>query len=102
MCKLAGAPDWVCESHNSSQCKKKGQYEKALQGSTSSKSSSSGNKDRKDTNGRKREYRSSEDKLRKELRIMRKMNKSLKKKMKQHGVVDDVSSVSSDDTNVSY
>ena len=98
-CKLAGAPDWVCESHSTVNCKKKDQYQKALQSSASqdpavavrvATAASASITLRK--------------KMRRELKVLTKMNKSLKAKLKSKGKIDDydVSSVSSGDTNVSY
>ena len=37
LCELAGAPDWVCKTHNADTCKKRDQYKKQLTSSTSDK-----------------------------------------------------------------
>ena len=60
LCKLAGAPDFVYKTHFTNQCNKKDQYSKALSGGTGQREKI------------KREYKSMEKKLKKELNMVQK------------------------------
>ena len=92
MCKIAGAPSFVYETHNDKECKKKDQYEKLLSGGAGKRYEA------------KKEYKSFESKM------MKKMNSEFKKlqsKKKKRGSKKDDSdeddmSVDSDGTNTSY
>lgn len=89
LCKMAGAPDFVYNSHNYEYCKKKEEYEKKLSGSAGTRKHAT------------REYKKSEDKRAKELKVLDRRLKKLEGRNKKRKAEDD-SSLSSSDTNVSY
>ena len=62
-CKLAGAPDFVWKSHNTKDCKKKGDYAKAMSGGAGARKQAS------------REIRSKEQQLKRELKLLREIKK---------------------------
>ena len=88
LCKMAGAPDFVYTSHNTDACNKKDEYQKKLSGSAGSRKQAT------------REYKRSEEKQAKELKILQKRLKKLEEGRKQRKSKDE-SSVSSMDTDVS-
>ena len=88
LCKMAGAPDFVYTSHNTDACNKKDEYQKKLSGSAGSRKQAP------------REYKRSEEKQAKELKLLQKRLKKLEEGRKQRKSKDE-SSVSSMDTDVS-
>ena len=98
LCKLAGAPSFVYNTHWTKDCRKKDEYEKSLSGGAGSRKKAV------------KEYRASEKQLRRELKMLtrinklKKANRSQKKSKRTDNSDDDMSSVSSaeEDTNVSY
>ena len=85
---MAGAPDFVYNSHNTDSCNKKDEYQKKLSGSAGTRKQVT------------RKYKKSEEKQAKELKILHKRLKRLEEGRKQRKGKDD-SSVSSMDTDVS-
>ena len=90
MCKLAGAPSFVYETHNDNDCKKKGQYEKLLSGGAGSREKAS------------KEYKSFEKRMMKNVRAEFKKHQAKKKKRDDKDDSDDDISVDSNGTNTSY
>jgi len=87
MCKMSGAPNFVYETHNSKDCKKKEQYKKLLSGGA-------GNKEKAN-----KEYKSFEKKM-KNVRTEFKKHEASNKKRGKNDSEDD--SVNSDGTNTPY
>jgi hypothetical protein len=92
LCKLSGAPEFVYASHNTSQCNKKSEIAKKLSGNASSHQKAA------------KEVCTTEQQLKRELKLLQNINK-LKRNNKKSKKVDDdedMSFISSTDTNVSY
>ena len=87
LCKASGAPDFVCRSHNTKDCRKKGQYKRLLSGGAGSRQKA------------KNEFQSSEKKFRREFKVMAKRVKELEnkvpKKTRRRGENSDDSSFAS-------
>lgn len=88
LCKMAGAPEIVYGCHNTADCNKKDEYQKKLSGSAGSRKQAT------------REYKKSEEKTQKELKLMSKRLKKLEGRKKRK-TEDDDSSKSSTDTDIS-
>ena len=88
LCHAAGAPEYVCKTHNTKDCNKKEHYEKLLSGGTGSRQKA------------KNEFSQSEKKFCKEFKIMAKKVKHLeaknsRKKTRRRGENSDDSSFAS-------
>ena len=68
LCKMAGAPEFVYTTHNTENCKKKGDYAKRLSGGVSSRFSAT------------KDYSRGEKKIRKELKVLTKKLKKMESK----------------------
>ena len=91
LCKAAGAPEFVYKTHNASHCRKKEDHIKALSGSAASRQKVT------------REYKSHEKQIRREYKMLKKLNVLRAKKRKSKKDEDvDMSSVSSGDDSVNY
>ena len=82
LCKMAGAPDFVYKSHFTNQCRKRGDYQKALSGGAAERHKT------------KNEYRSMEKELLRELKLLKKVKKLRKETLRSRPKKDKESSAS--------
>jgi hypothetical protein len=92
LCKLSGAPEFVYTNHNTSNCNKKAEIARKLSGNAASRQKAT------------KEVHRTEQQLKRELKLLQKIKKLKQgnKKSKKDDDDADMSSISSDDTNVSY
>ena len=86
---MAGAPEFVYNTHSTSDCKKKDENAKKLSGSAGARKQAT------------REYKKSEEKMHKELKVLSKRLKKLEGRRKKRKSSDDTSVSSMESDNVS-